>query len=938
MNPTVTVGPAKKVCPYCDKHGLPILPLRYAVARSDTGSSPKLAAPFGDGIASIPLPEKQAHYTLRLLRAGYLYVYDERYGERGWSAYQVSEGGYLYPFNPHVEAPPGGWQQMHFSCSRQGDEAIARCITVDDAEHAKRIWLGFSDVVWTQKVLKDHADASYRDEHMRCIDVSMVRKGNNQPHAAKLANLGQHVAEYAATPADLIAQTTAYVKKYLPTPFTDARQLLLPTDESRFAFRICSGLIRDLLPSGIGEVMAMHGRTPSSAWAFSGTPLFADASLAAEMQGWAEKVATPYHAGMVALDDPAGIAMELNGLALQLSAEFAEEPQRKWKHETALTIAALKDAVMHGAVKKEASWRKFWSDAVARIGESGGSPYASMAMQTVRGPDGKTAYEHMEAGRLAEDARIDREVEEQAETIGETEWEKHYANLFNEKAQLDELSPEGSYARALKQFSEQHIQSLDTSFIAWLNTPSFLHYFTHNFDVHDIDSGMSYTAVLGTVFNQTGGRSAVVKYLVEAIKQNPTDPKALVARGFALNQAKLIEKWTEAAAEKAGESEAGKTLAEIAEKVYDSFKGLILAGNQGTVFNGIARYIYQLSAGVVNVLGEEITSATAHIAGKLPTRMLYGLLGAVAREENPNMQLLDLRTSASARQAAKMLSRALSNLLGGNANQYVSAAQRMLNEKPGSFRGVVLIDEDKALQLHAAKGGRTLSTSEIGQVVEPQVMEDALHDMAGKIANGEVKGGVVGMILMAVTARFAYKEYAQAKGGEKAKQSLNWFGGTLTSLTGGSFELAGSAVEKTAFGAMRLSGQFKFMNLRFGSNAEWLTGAGKMLGAVGGIVGAALCFWDTHDDFQSGHYVLGLAHAALGFASLVAVVLMFTIYAAVGFIVGLVIGLILLLIAIFKNNKVQDWLENAGFFGDHKLKPFRGLVPQTRALAALGEE
>jgi hypothetical protein len=250
---------------------------------------------------------------------------------------------------------------------------------------------------------------------------------------------------------------------------------------------------------------------------------------------------------------------------------------------------------------------------------------------------------------------------------------------------------------------------------------------------------------------------------------------------------------------------------------------------------------------------------------------------------------------------------------------------------------VVLIDEDKALQLHAAKGGRTLSTSEIGQVVEPQVMEDALHGMAGKIANGEVKGGVVGMILMAVTARFAYKEYAQAKAGEKAKQSLNWFGGTLTSLTGGSFELVGSAVEKTAFGAMRLSGQFKFMSLRFGSASEWLTGAGKVLGAVGGIVGAVLCFWDASEDYESGHRGLAITHGILGITSLIAVGLMFTTLAVAGFIIGIIIGLIILLIAIFKNDKIQDWLENAGFFGDHKLKPFKGLVPQLQALAALGE-
>jgi hypothetical protein len=136
---------------------------------------------------------------------------------------------------------------------------------------------------------------------------------------------------------------------------------------------------------------------------------------------------------------------------------------------------------------------------------------------------------------------------------------------------------------------------------------------------------------------------------------------------------------------------------------------------------------------------------------------------------------------------------------------------------------------------------------------------------------------------------------------------------------------------------MKLSGQFKFMSLRFGSTAEWLTGAGKMLGAVGGIVGAALCAWDAVDDVESGHNLLFLAHIALGLASIVSVGLLLASAALAGFIVGLIVALILLLIAIFKNNKVQDWLENAGFFGDGKLMPFKGLVPQMQALASLGE-
>ncbi|WP_218061138.1 hypothetical protein, partial [Xanthomonas cerealis] len=86
-----------------------------------------------------------------------------------------------------------------------------------------------------------------------------------------------------------------------------------------------------------------------AAWAFSTQPFYADGSDAAEMVKWATQAASPFRAALVALDDPAGVAIELNGLALQRSTEFSEDPQRKWKHETAVLIDALREAVQHGA-------------------------------------------------------------------------------------------------------------------------------------------------------------------------------------------------------------------------------------------------------------------------------------------------------------------------------------------------------------------------------------------------------------------------------------------------------------------------------------------------------------------------------------------------------------------------------------------------------------
>src|SRR5690606_21093113 len=81
-------------CPQCTQFGFPIVPVRYAVARNDVSvrnKAPGLRAPYGEGVQQIALPEDTATYTLRLLRNGYLYVFNEAGDE--WKAYQVDSYG-----------------------------------------------------------------------------------------------------------------------------------------------------------------------------------------------------------------------------------------------------------------------------------------------------------------------------------------------------------------------------------------------------------------------------------------------------------------------------------------------------------------------------------------------------------------------------------------------------------------------------------------------------------------------------------------------------------------------------------------------------------------------------------------------------------------------------------------------------------------------------
>ena len=185
--------PCSKKCEFCDKRGVPILPLRYAVA------------PTGSGVPQAPalkvaLPDEAAQYTRRLLRSGYLYVYDE--ARNRWDDYFVTAQSYYFKL-ASTPGTPVVIPEKEFDCACERHRAIASCITIPDAKRATNVWIGFSDVQWTDNVRQRHADAAYRKRHMRCVDVKAFANSADAAHCIGIHTVGQHVAEYAMERAKL---------------------------------------------------------------------------------------------------------------------------------------------------------------------------------------------------------------------------------------------------------------------------------------------------------------------------------------------------------------------------------------------------------------------------------------------------------------------------------------------------------------------------------------------------------------------------------------------------------------------------------------------------------------------------------------------------------------------------------------------------------------
>ena len=192
-------------CGICRRHGLPILLTRYAVATKAVEKvqpdgllesfAPALGSGFGVDIESPLGPTAQ--YTLRRLRNGYVYLYDERRNK--WQAYYVNTSGFLSEF----QFPKADWSKS--AASSEDDKipcdpanlAKGLCVTImSPATEAGIVWIAFSDVEWSENVYLEHQKESVRALHMRKFDVAAWLASREHGHAAPIVELGERVAEF----------------------------------------------------------------------------------------------------------------------------------------------------------------------------------------------------------------------------------------------------------------------------------------------------------------------------------------------------------------------------------------------------------------------------------------------------------------------------------------------------------------------------------------------------------------------------------------------------------------------------------------------------------------------------------------------------------------------------------------------------------------------
>lgn len=146
-------------CKACERHGLPILPLRRALV-PDT----RPAWTADDA-------QPAAIEGLRILRSGFLYVLLD---ESAWHAYQVTEQGHLRRIDPY-EPPLGPPPPLPNKCVNADHDIPSAFINIDTSRYSTA-WLAFSSDPWPASVLVGYKSAKFPSNRFQVLDLTQARE------------------------------------------------------------------------------------------------------------------------------------------------------------------------------------------------------------------------------------------------------------------------------------------------------------------------------------------------------------------------------------------------------------------------------------------------------------------------------------------------------------------------------------------------------------------------------------------------------------------------------------------------------------------------------------------------------------------------------------------------------------------------------------------
>jgi hypothetical protein len=526
-------------CTLCNKKGLPILLTRYAIA---TRNADNLTSLFSHGkhpndggvLSDTKAPEVHGDfkvqdrdggeaidlgytctYTQRLLRTGFVYVYEE--GRKKWKAYAVTDEGYLleytYPkfdFNQPVKV------DSIKPCFPQ-NTAAAACITITaPAEKAGIIWIGFSDVEWTEDVFKKHnSDPTFRAEHMRKFNVAAWMGSLKHEHAAPIAELSKHVTEYC---------NGVNIKAF------EYSLWKFPSDSSSKIIDWFS--VTEKLGGELGLPYSTKGMTENAKI----LPKNTDELMKSNSVSKGDFIVRMFDrmskgkGAIVAIDDPVGIASDLDKMLAFRITNYADQEDIKRQREASVKILCIMNAVKqeaHSKVYKKAHERQeeFRKNKTAILRKQHNGTFRTGEYRKM------TAAEQFDYDKMGP-------TKDELNKAFEEAWPT-YAKRYNES---DRIASDHNLKTWHEDFVKSQMDPLAHAHANWMKSKRMLAYFKCNFDSKDARSGLDYRELFFQIcIGDTQQWKPCAELYSDWIKGTCKDKDNLLMRALVLNQDDLVE-------------------------------------------------------------------------------------------------------------------------------------------------------------------------------------------------------------------------------------------------------------------------------------------------------------------------------------------------------------------------------------------------------------
>ncbi|MCZ4304009.1 hypothetical protein O4G98_04630 [Zoogloeaceae bacterium G21618-S1] len=762
-----------------------------------------------------------------MLRSGYLYLYNEAL--KRWSAWFVTEGGYFMPFEVQQCLAPG-YLKGREPCSREGHREIASCITISSPKLATDVWLAFSDVQWTAAVLDRHNDAGYRARYMRKLNVPKLLAGQlpaGEP-VKKIAELGSTVAEYASA-------------------------------------------------------------SVAKAFAFSPASWQARAAQTEQVIAAAESL-NPGKGVIVALHDPAGIAMDLSALMKHLEQAFLDRDKRNYRK----TINAYLNEIE--AQIKEGAQRKRLFDAMDERDYRGG-PMAPTLFPATR-----MAYHTSTSHALAE-----FDSAEQLEKVADAAWERYAKKLEqnrNASGKTEREAWQQAFIDQYARFDKNYIAPLADAHVAWMQSGIMASYADTHYDDKDIESGLSFVQIMVLCVAGTGDKRQCQELYTRWLNEAPGRKGNLLLEALVYKQSALSQQIIDVSNSVTWEQLPW-------DKLNSGFDTVVKGLKVGTP-DVLGRLVACLAGSIASILGSAAQKPKVHA----------GLVAIGVASKKP---VIRVEVTGGKKAFREALVRQILKAQGAQVRDYhaihraVAAEMRRMEVYGVPMRGVdtrhwlLMVDPEQvrgvpaglSRQARAQWLAKSLRTPEQIEALDLQRLNDQIGNAETRIKaaagyHAPMAFAVVGVIANAVAFSSVNDDLKGSMNHKYAEMYRRWYaqGAQLVGAIGEAIE---AAIARGLIG-----------NLNLLKGITLLTAAKFLkigLGIGGAIAMALFDLWRAGDELSEGSWT---GFVAYGVSSALGFYIAFLLFSSSG--VGLVVWVVVAIgwafvMTVLVDDDLQDWME-----------------------------